>query len=74
MNESMIAIMNGCYNDDAIDYNNMIIYIIYHILYTMMNDVIGKFILKGVAFPVCISVNEFVCHCSPLETEEGVSD
>jgi len=31
----------------------------------------GKFILKGVAFPVCISVNEFVCHCSPLETEEG---
>ena len=34
---------------------------------------IGKFILKGVAFPVCISVNEFVCHCSPLETEEGVS-
>ena len=39
-----------------------------------MNDIIGKFILKGVAFPVCISVNEFVCHCSPLETEEGVSD
>ena len=39
-----------------------------------MHDVIGKFILKGVAFPVCISVNEFVCHCSPLETEEGVSD
>lgn len=29
----------------------------------------GKILLKGVAFPVCISVNEFVCHCSPLESE-----
>ena len=29
----------------------------------------GKVPLKGVAFPVCISVNETVCHCSPLESE-----
>jgi len=73
MNESMITIVNVFYHDDAVDYNYLILYIVYHILYTM-HDVIGKFILKGVAFPVCISVNEFVCHCSPLETEEGVSD
>lgn len=33
----------------------------------------GKAILKGIAFPVCLSVNECVCHCSPLESEESVS-
>lgn len=33
------------------------------------NKSTGKVMLKGVAFPVCISVNEFVCHCSPLESE-----
>lgn len=33
----------------------------------------GKPILKGVAFPVCLSVNEIVCHCSPLESETAVS-
>ena len=32
----------------------------------------GKVILKGVAFPVCISVNECVCHCSPLESDTEV--
>eukprot|EP01038_Epipyxis_sp_PR26KG_P007036 gene7036-9608_t len=31
----------------------------------------GKIILKGVAFPVCISVNECVCHCSPLESDDS---
>jgi hypothetical protein len=25
-----------------------------------------------VAFPVCISVNECVCHCSPLESDTEV--
>lgn len=33
----------------------------------------GKAILKGIAFPVCLSVNEVVCHCSPLESEDSVS-
>ena len=33
----------------------------------------GKVILKGIAFPVCLSVNEIVCHCSPLESEDAVS-
>ncbi len=32
----------------------------------------GKVVLKGVAFPVCISVNECVCHCSPLESDTEV--
>mmetsp|Transcript_952 Transcript_952/g.1185 ORF Transcript_952/g.1185 Transcript_952/m.1185 type:complete len:404 (-) Transcript_952:578-1789(-) len=30
----------------------------------------GKAIEKGIAFPTCISVNECVCHNSPLESEE----
>mmetsp|Transcript_7216 Transcript_7216/g.21287 ORF Transcript_7216/g.21287 Transcript_7216/m.21287 type:complete len:189 (+) Transcript_7216:170-736(+) len=29
----------------------------------------GKTIEKGVAFPTCISVNECVCHNSPLESD-----
>ena len=29
----------------------------------------GKPVDKGVAFPVCVSVNECVCHCSPLESD-----
>jgi hypothetical protein len=29
--------------------------------------------MRGVAFPVCVSVNECVCHCSPLETDTNVS-
>lgn len=33
----------------------------------------GKIVLKGIAFPVCLSVNEVVCHCSPLESDETVS-
>jgi len=31
----------------------------------------GKVILKGIAFPVCLSVNDVVCHCSPLETDDS---
>lgn len=30
----------------------------------------GKPIERGVAFPVCISVNEIVCHYSPLASED----
>lgn len=30
----------------------------------------GKAIERGIAFPVCISVNECVCHCSPLESDD----
>ena len=30
----------------------------------------GKVIERGIAFPVCISVNECVCHCSPLESDD----
>lgn len=29
----------------------------------------GNPVEKGLAFPVCISVNEIICHCSPLESE-----
>lgn len=32
----------------------------------------GKHVLKGVAFPVCISVNECVCHCSPLLSDDSL--
>ena len=31
----------------------------------------GKVIERGIAFPVCISVNECVCHCSPLESDDS---
>jgi methionine aminopeptidase len=41
-------------------------------LYTKKKD--GKVIDRGVAFPVCISVNDVVCNHSPLQTEERVSD
>jgi hypothetical protein len=37
------------------------------------NKVKGRTIEKGVAFPVCISVNDCVCHMSPLTSEEPVS-
>ena len=40
-------------------------------LYTKKVD--GKLIDRGVAFPVCISVNDIVCNHSPLATEETVS-
>jgi hypothetical protein len=40
-------------------------------LYT--KKVNGKAIDRGVAFPVCISVNDTVCNFSPLENEEVVS-
>ena len=33
----------------------------------------GAEIPRGVAFPVCISVNDVVCNMSPLETDELVS-
>ena len=37
------------------------------------NKVKDRVIEKGIAFPVCISVNECVCHMSPLTSEEPVS-
>ena len=40
-------------------------------LYT--KKVNGRAIDRGVAFPVCISVNDIVCNHSPLPTEERVS-
>ena len=40
-------------------------------LYT--KKVNGKTIDRGIAFPVCISVNNMVCNFSPLETDETVS-
>lgn len=33
----------------------------------------GQVIDRGVAFPVCISVNDVVCNDSPLLSEERVS-
>lgn len=43
-------------------------------LYTKKVD--GKAIDRGVAFPVCVSVNDVVCNCSPLSEaeQETVSD
>lgn len=35
--------------------------------------VAGRSIDRGVAFPVCISVNDVVCNFSPLPTDETVS-
>jgi len=32
----------------------------------------GKAVEKGIAFPVCVSVNEVVSNNSPLESEEQV--
>ncbi|KNC80193.1 hypothetical protein SARC_07436 [Sphaeroforma arctica JP610] len=32
-----------------------------------------KQIPRGVAFPVCITLNEMVCHYSPLRSDEGVT-
>lgn len=32
----------------------------------------GRTIEKGIAFPTCVSVNECVCHFSPLESDEPV--
>jgi len=40
-------------------------------LYT--KKVKGVTVERGVAFPVCISVNEIVCNHSPLSSEELVS-
>lgn len=40
-------------------------------LYNKNKD--GQKIEKGVAFPVCISVNDVVCNHSPLTSEELVS-
>lgn len=34
------------------------------------NKVKGEFVKKGVAFPVCLSVNECVCNVSPLESDD----
>ena len=41
-------------------------------LYTKKNN--GQEVQRGVAFPVCISVNDVVCNHSPLASEELVSD
>jgi len=40
-------------------------------LYT--KKVNGRAIDRGVAFPVCISVNDIVCNHSPLPTDDSVS-
>ena len=37
------------------------------------NKVKGRVVEKGVAFPVCVSVNDCVAHMSPLTSEEPVS-
>ena len=39
-------------------------------LYT--KKVNGNTIDRGVAFPVCVSVNDVVCNYSPLATDEAV--
>ena len=40
-------------------------------LYT--KKVNGKTIDRGVAFPVCVSVNDVVCNCSPLNDTDPES-
>ena len=34
----------------------------------------GKAVQKGVAFPICLSVNERICNYSPLASEEQVRE
>ncbi|KAJ1437200.1 peptidase M24, structural domain-containing protein [Ochromonadaceae sp. CCMP2298] len=34
----------------------------------------GKVVLRGIAFPLCVSVNDCVCHCSPLESDTEYPD
>ena len=31
----------------------------------------GSPILKGIAFPTCVSVNHIISHCSPLESDDS---
>mmetsp|Transcript_5650 Transcript_5650/g.9287 ORF Transcript_5650/g.9287 Transcript_5650/m.9287 type:complete len:459 (+) Transcript_5650:114-1490(+) len=50
------------FGDDYIDSRCMAIY--------RNKNKQGKVVLRGIAFPVCISVNECVCHCSPLESDD----
>ena len=38
------------------------------------NKVKGRTIEKGIAFPVCVSVNDCICHMSPLASEEPVRE
>lgn len=38
-------------------------------LYTKKQN--GKLVDRGVAFPVCVSVNDVVCNCSPLNEAEA---
>ena len=33
----------------------------------------GKTIDRGVAFPICVSVNDVVCNCSPLNDADPES-
>jgi methionine aminopeptidase len=43
-------------------------------LYTKKKNAKGDLVIqRGVAFPVCISVNHVVCNFSPLASEELVS-
>jgi hypothetical protein len=37
------------------------------------NKVNGKKVDKGIAFPICFSVNDIICNYSPLRSEETVS-
>lgn len=41
-------------------------------LYTKKSKTDGSHMERGVAFPVCISVNDIVCNYSPLPQEERV--
>ena len=34
----------------------------------------GVAVERGVAFPVCVSVNDVICNHSPLASEETVSE
>lgn len=48
---------------------------IYFVVYRQTGNMyknVKKKIERGVAFPTCISVNNTVCHFSPLASDESV--
>lgn len=56
---------------DLCEFGHTVIHTQAQKLFTKKVD--GRSIDRGVAFPVCISVNDVVCNFSPLPTDETVS-
>ena len=56
---------------DLCEFGHTVIHNAAQKLFTKKVD--GQAIERGVAFPVCVSVNDTVCNYSPLSNEERVS-